>query len=111
MSAEMDALVERATAKLEHLEQALDGLNRVRGEFTTEDGAITAEVDGNGALSGLWLAESVTEMQARELGRLITSACQQAAAVAGEQRSKILATLNDGFAETEAAGAATGQAE
>ncbi|WP_406236597.1 YbaB/EbfC family nucleoid-associated protein [Nocardia sp. NBC_01009] len=97
MSAEMDALVANATQKLEALEAALYGLKQVRGRFRTEDGAVSAEVDSDGALVALTLSESVTTLPPAEVGQLIVWACKQAAEDAGTQRSKVVATLNESF--------------
>ncbi|MGV9616085.1 YbaB/EbfC family nucleoid-associated protein [Nocardia xishanensis] len=98
MSAEMDALVANATQKLEALEAALYGLKQVRGQFTTEDGAVTVEVNSEGALVGLSLSEAVTSMAPADVSQLIVWACRQASEDAGAQRSKVVATLNESFA-------------
>ncbi|QIS09208.1 YbaB/EbfC family nucleoid-associated protein [Nocardia arthritidis] len=100
MSAEMDALVANATAKLEALEAALYGLKQVRGRFTTEDGMVSAEVDSDGALVALTLSEAVTSVPPAEVGQLIVWACRQASEDAGAQRSKVVATLNESFVPT-----------
>ena len=97
MSAEMDALVADATAKLEALEAALYGLKQVHGRFRTEDGTVSVEVNSEGALVGLSLSESVTTLAPAEVGQLIVWACRQAAEDAGAQRSKVVATLNESF--------------
>ncbi|WP_227998695.1 YbaB/EbfC family DNA-binding protein [Nocardia australiensis] len=111
MSAEMDALVANATQKLEALEAALYGLEQVRGRFRTEDGAVGAEVDSDGALVALTLSESVTTLPPAEVGQLIVWACRQAAEDAGTQRSKVVATLNESFvpAQEGAAGSIGGR--
>ncbi|WP_216897572.1 YbaB/EbfC family nucleoid-associated protein [Nocardia alni] len=101
MSAEMDALVAAATDKLEALEAALYGLGQVRGRHTTEDGLVTVEVDSNGALVGLRLAESITSHSPAEVGQAIIWACTQAAQDAGEQRSAVVSNLNSSFASPE----------
>ncbi|TLF82283.1 YbaB/EbfC family nucleoid-associated protein [Nocardia cyriacigeorgica] len=98
MSAEMDALVAGATQKLEALEAALYGLKQVRGRFTTEDGMVSAEVNSDGALVALSLAETVTSLPPAEVSQLIIWACRQAAEDAGGQRSNVVAALNESFA-------------
>ncbi|APB01362.1 hypothetical protein [Nocardia seriolae] len=95
MTAEMDALLERVNRQLETLEATLQGLSQVRARFTAEDRSVTAEVDADGALTGLWLAESMTTRSPVEVSRLILWACQQAALEATVQRSRIVARLND----------------
>jgi DNA-binding protein YbaB len=97
MSAEMDALVASATEKLEALEAALYGLEQVHGRFSAEDGAVSVEVNSEGALVALTLSESVTSLAPAEVGQLIVWACRQAAEDAGAQRSKVVATLNESF--------------
>lgn len=99
MSAEMDALVERATQKLEALETALRDLKGVSGRFRTEDGLVTAEVNHEGALVGLHLSEAVTKHPPAEVAQLILWACGQAAEAAGQERSKVIAALNTSFSE------------
>ncbi|MFE3256139.1 YbaB/EbfC family nucleoid-associated protein [Nocardia sp. NPDC059091] len=95
MSAEMDALVKGVNDKLEALEATLHELSGIRGRCTSEDGSVTAAVDGDGALTGLWLAESVTSRAPAEVSRLILWTCRQAAAEATARRSRIIARLND----------------
>ncbi len=97
MSAEMDALVNQATEKLEHLEEALDSLQKIRARHSTDDGSVTADVDGNGALVGLWLDESITEKAAKDVGELITAASQEAAQLAAQKRAEVLDRLNAAF--------------
>lgn len=107
MTAEMDAVVSGATQKLAALEAALYELGQVRGRFTTEDGVVTVEVDSDGALVGLTLAESATSMPPAEVSQLIVWACAQAAEDAGEQRSKAVGTLNESFAPASQGAAKT----
>lgn len=96
-TAEMDDLVDRATAKLECLEEALAGLSSIRARYTSDDGCVTAEVDGNGTLTGLWLEESITAKPANEVGPSITSAAHEAARIAGERRAQVIDRLNNAF--------------
>ncbi|SUA77025.1 Uncharacterised protein [Nocardia otitidiscaviarum] len=100
----MDALVTGVTNQLEALEAALYDLKRVRGRFAAEDGSVTAEVDGDGALTGLWLAESMTSRPPSEVAESILWACGRAAAEAGAQRSRIVARLNESFTPGNVAG-------
>lgn len=100
----MDALVTGVTNQLEALEAALYELKRIRGRFSAEDGSVTAEVDGEGALVGLWLAESVTSRPPAEVARSVLWACGRAAEEAGAQRSRIVARLNESFVPGNVAG-------
>lgn len=93
----MDVLVARATRRLEDLETALDGLQQVRGRAVSVDGLVSAEVDGNGALVDLRLAEAITTLPAADVGPLITRTCAEAAHAAAEQRARVVETLNGAF--------------
>ena len=95
MSGRMDELVADATGKLEHLEAALHSLRQVRERATS--GPVTAEVDGKGALLGLWLDEAITDLPARDVGRLIVATCHRAAQAAGSRRAQVLSNLNEAF--------------
>lgn len=99
MSAEMDALVKNASDKLEALEQALYELDHIQGVYESEDGQVEATADGHGALTGLWLAESVTQRNPKEVGELIVQASHRAVAEAGRKRAQVMATLNANFTE------------
>ncbi|WP_405133369.1 YbaB/EbfC family nucleoid-associated protein [Nocardia sp. NBC_01388] len=98
MSEQMNALVSAVADRLEALEATLYELGRVRGQFTSDDRSVTAEVDGDGALTGLWLAESVTARPPAEVSQLVLWACQQAAAQASAQRAEALARLHESIA-------------
>ncbi|WP_068275065.1 YbaB/EbfC family nucleoid-associated protein [Aldersonia kunmingensis] len=94
---EMDALVARATARLEDLESAMHGIGQVRGTATSIDGLVTAEVDGSGALIDLRIAEAITSHPVGEIGPLITRTCAEAAAAAAIARARVVETLNVQF--------------
>lgn len=93
----MDALVKSATDKLEALEQAMYELGAIRAVYTSPDGLVEATADGNGALVGLWLAESITQRTPKEVGEMVVEASQAAVTEAGRQRSQVMAKLNECF--------------
>jgi DNA-binding protein YbaB len=100
MSAEMDALVQNASDKLEALEEALYRLNQIRGVYTSADGQIEATADGHGALVGLWMDDAVTQLNPKDLGERVVETSRLAVAEAGKQRSVVLAKLNQAFTRT-----------
>ena len=93
----MDELVADATGKLEHLEAALHSLGTLRERVSSPDGTVTAEVDGNGALTDLELTEAITTVPAKDVGPLIVATCHRAAAAAGARRAQVIAELNRAF--------------
>ena len=93
----MDAIVGRATEQVNLLEEALAGLQSITARAASESDQVTAEVDGNGALTGLWMDDSISSLDARTLAAMITSTTQEAARLATEQRTRVMTALQDGF--------------
>ncbi|OQQ33141.1 hypothetical protein A6410_04010 [Prescottella equi] len=94
---EMDAVVERASAQLDLLDGALSALQAVRAEAASEDGRVRVEVDGNGSPTGLWLSDSLQDLDAAVLARTIAHTAHLAAATATEERNRITSELFDTF--------------
>ncbi|ELB87824.1 YbaB/EbfC family nucleoid-associated protein [Rhodococcus opacus] len=94
---DMDAIVWRATEQVNLLEEALAGLQAIKARASSESDQVTAEVDGNGTLTGLWMDDSISTLDARTLATMITSTTQEAARLATEQRARVMTTLQDGF--------------
>ncbi|MCA1006356.1 YbaB/EbfC family nucleoid-associated protein [Rhodococcus hoagii] len=94
---DMDAIVEQAAAQLDLLDDALSALQAVRVEAASDDGRVRVEVDGNGSPTGLWLSDSVQDLDAAVLARTITHTAHLAAATANEARNRITAELFDTF--------------
>jgi len=93
----MDAIVGRATEQVNLLEEALAGLQAITARASSESDQVTAEVDGNGTLTGLWMDDSISALDARTLATMITSTTQEAARLATEQRTRVMTTLQDAF--------------
>lgn len=94
---EMDALVERATTHLDLLDGALSAMQAIRVEAVSDDGRVRIEVDGNGSPTGLWLSDSLHDVDATMLARSITRTAHRAAAAATEERNRITSELFDTF--------------
>ena len=93
----MDVIVGRATEQVNLLEEALAGLQSITARASSESDQVTAEVDGNGTLTGLWMDDSISSLDARTLAAMITSTTQEAARLATEQRTRVMTALQDGF--------------
>ncbi|MFE3229838.1 YbaB/EbfC family DNA-binding protein [Nocardia sp. NPDC059228] len=89
----MEALIAQVGDQLEALTLAADGLARVAGTATSPDGAITAQVAGDGTLTGLVLAESVTAYPPAQTAADILATIGAATAAAAHQRADLLARL------------------
>ncbi|MFC9551026.1 YbaB/EbfC family nucleoid-associated protein [Rhodococcus sp. NPDC056960] len=94
---DMDAIVGRATEQVALLEEALAGLRAITARASSESDQVTAEVDGNGTLTGLWMDDSISTLDARALATMITSTTREAARLATEQRTRVSSALQDGF--------------
>ena len=64
---------------------------------SSESDHVTAAVDGNGTLTGLWIDNSISTLDSRTLATMITSTTQEAARLATGQRTRVMTTLQDGF--------------
>ncbi|RVW11453.1 YbaB/EbfC family DNA-binding protein [Prescottella agglutinans] len=94
---EMDAIVRRATAQLNLLDDALGSLQAIRAEAVSADGRVRVEVDGNGSPIGLWLSDSLHDLDARALAGTITDTAHRAAAAAAAERNRITSALFDTY--------------
>ncbi|MFW0792222.1 YbaB/EbfC family nucleoid-associated protein [Gordonia sp. CPCC 205515] len=78
----MDEIEARASAQLDRMHELNDALSSIRVRETSDDGLVTVQVDGTGALTGLWLADAATALGGQRLGDLIVATAGHAAAQA-----------------------------
>lgn len=95
----MDLVVERATGRVNHLEDALHNLTRMRARVTHDSGLVSVEVDEHGGMSGLWISESIAHVDARDLGAIITATAARAALMVADRREQILTSLQAAFTD------------
>ncbi|WP_245720022.1 YbaB/EbfC family nucleoid-associated protein [Nocardia uniformis] len=86
----MDELQARVQQKLYRMQDLRDGLAAVRGRETSEDGVVTVEVDGNGALKDLAFSSGISRLTPDELERIVVQTAAAAARVAFEQRAELV---------------------
>lgn len=91
----MDELLERAQRQLDCLRGAAEQLSRISATVTCPGGHVTATVDGEGALTGLTLADSARGIDAAVLGDVVVATAARAAAQAFARRSALLTQFND----------------
>lgn len=95
----MDAVLARATAALAAMEETHHRLATARARVTHPCGLVSVEVDAEGAMTGLWMAESLTGVDAGELGRVIVETAVRAAELVARQRDALLASLANGVSD------------
>lgn len=99
MSWPMDDLEARARAQLDRMHEMNESLNAVSVRETSPDDLVTVEVDGVGALTGLWLADGANELGADRLGEQIVATAALAAQRAFAKRAAITEDFTTSFTE------------
>lgn len=95
----MDDLEARANAQLNSLHDVNERFAAISVRETSPDDLITVEVDGVGALTGLWFAPGANELGGPRLGETIVATAGLAAQRAFAQRAAITEDFNESFAE------------
>ncbi|MEE3850994.1 YbaB/EbfC family DNA-binding protein [Gordonia sp. LSe1-13] len=99
MSWAMDELEARANAQLNSLYELNEKYAAISVRETSADDLVTVEVDGVGALTGLWLAHGANELGGARLGEQIVATAALAAQRAFAKRAAITEEFNESFAE------------
>jgi DNA-binding protein YbaB len=99
MSEAMDALVARAQRQLDRMRDLGDRMARVRARAASADGAVTVEVDGNGALVDLELSAAVSRLTPTEFEQAVVTTARAAAAQAFAARGELVTAFNAESAE------------
>lgn len=99
MSWAMDELEARANAQLNSLHDVQERLAAISVRETSPDDLVTVEVDGVGALTGLWLAPGANELGGRRLGDLIVSMSALAAQRAFARQAAITSDFTEAFSD------------
>ncbi|WP_405489176.1 YbaB/EbfC family nucleoid-associated protein [Nocardia sp. NBC_00511] len=95
MVSSMDELQEQVRRQLYRFQDLSDQMAAVRGRETSEDGAVTVEVDGNGALQDLRFSSAVSRMTPAEFERAVVGTSAAAARRAFERRAEIVNRFNE----------------
>lgn len=91
----MDELVARAERQLERMRDLGDRMAGVRARESSPDGAVTVEVDGNGAVLDLVFSPLVNRLTPAEFEQVVVSTAHSAAARAFAQRGDLIAAFNE----------------
>lgn len=95
----MDELEARAAVQLGRLRDFGEAMSSIRVRESDSDDVISVEVDGNGALVGLWMTDGANELGATGLGERIASVALIAAQRAFAQRAALTEEFTAEFGE------------
>ncbi|WP_405179658.1 YbaB/EbfC family nucleoid-associated protein [Nocardia sp. NBC_01377] len=95
----MDELEASVRRRLFRMRDLVDDMSGVRGDATSADGAVTVEVDGNGALLNLAFGQSISTLTPEEFEERLVSTATAAAGVAFARRAELVAAFNAEVAE------------
>ncbi|MGV9672643.1 MULTISPECIES: YbaB/EbfC family DNA-binding protein [unclassified Gordonia (in: high G+C Gram-positive bacteria)] len=85
----MDELEARAASQLGRLQDFSEALAAISVRETSADDLVTVEVDGSGALTGLWLADIPAGFGGTRLGESIAATAMRAAHRAFARRAEL----------------------
>ncbi|WP_410873903.1 YbaB/EbfC family nucleoid-associated protein [Nocardia sp. A7] len=90
----MDELIAKVQGQLYRLQDLTDATNSIRAQETSPDGAVTATVDGAGALVGLAFTRAIAKLSPEDFERVLTQTAQTAAHRAFGERAELVTAYN-----------------
>jgi DNA-binding protein YbaB len=84
------SLIERVIKQRDLLQSMTEETNSIAVRVTSKDKSVSAEVNGVGSLTGLWLGPPATRLDADALAKLIIETAQEAARLAAERYAFLL---------------------
>ncbi|WP_327112646.1 YbaB/EbfC family nucleoid-associated protein [Nocardia sp. NBC_01730] len=100
MNEAMDALEARVHRQLNRMRDLGDQMAAIRVRETSPDGAVTAEVDGNGALCDLVFSDTISKLSPSEFERVLVATAGRAAHLAIVRRGDLVTAFNQEMAES-----------
>jgi DNA-binding protein YbaB len=89
-----DAVIARMEAQRDLLQAADEHCQSVSARVTSRDQSVTVEVDGLGAMTGLWLRPQALKLGHEALEKLIVDSAQAAAKVCLDRQNFLIAEFN-----------------
>jgi DNA-binding protein YbaB len=90
-----DSLVARMVAQRDLLQEMDERCSSISGHATSPDESVSVDVDGMGAMTGLWLEPHALELEPDTLAKLIVDTAAAAAQVAVDRQNVVVEELND----------------
>lgn len=95
------SLIERVKKQRDLMQSLAEHTGSVSVRVTSRDQSVAAEVDAQGALTGLWLGPSASRLGADVLAKLIVDTSQEAARHAMERHAFLFKEFHARMAELE----------
>ncbi|WSV87375.1 YbaB/EbfC family nucleoid-associated protein [Nocardia sp. NBC_01009] len=95
----MDELMASVQRRLYRMRGLAEDMAAVRARETAQDGSITAEVDGDGALLNLEFSQAISRLSPAEFETTLVATAAAAARRAFELRGEIVTAFNEEVAE------------
>ncbi|QBS42964.1 YbaB/EbfC family nucleoid-associated protein [Nocardia sp. CS682] len=96
----MDELLARVQKQMYRLRDLNDATAGILATETSPDGAVTASVDGNGALVGLSLGGAIAKLSPADFQKTLVDTAQAAAYRAFAERAELVTAYNEESAVT-----------
>lgn len=90
-----DSLIDRLVAQRDLLQEMDDRCASISGHATSPDESVSVDVDGRGAMTGLWLEPDALELEPDALAKLIVETAAAAAQVAVNRQNAVVDQLNE----------------
>ncbi|WP_279102762.1 YbaB/EbfC family nucleoid-associated protein [Gordonia bronchialis] len=104
----MRTLANSVLARIEKQRDLMETLNSettaIRVRVSSPDKVVTVEVDGVGAMTGLWLSPGITKHTDTSLSALIIETAQHAARASLQRRNQLVQEFTARFADQQAEG-------
>lgn len=95
MSSLADSLIAQMVAQRDLLQEIDERFSSVSAHAISPDESVSVEVDGLGAMTGLWLAPSTLVLQPDALAMLIVETATSAAQIAENRQESLIKELNE----------------
>ena len=95
MSGLADSLIARMAAQRDLLEEMDDRFSSISARVASPDETVTIEVNGLGAMTGMWLAPQALDLESDALAKLIVDTAAAAARDAVDRQNVLVDELND----------------
>ncbi|MHA3023907.1 YbaB/EbfC family nucleoid-associated protein [Mycobacterium sp. BMJ-28] len=94
MTSLAESLIARIIKQRDLMQAMNEHLNTISVRVTSKDQSVSVEVDGLGAMTGLWLTDAAYRHGADGLSKLIVDTAQAAAKLAMERQSYLVKEFN-----------------